>query len=175
VPAIYFHSLFGSRGWPEGVAQAGLSRTINREKLIQAELETELRDPRSLRARVYRRLSGLLQARAASAAFAPSAGQEILDCGDAVFGIRRNAADGSASALCFHNLTGRAQQVDLTAGLEPEVPSEPWIDLFNGQSLDLRAHRQLELSPHGVRWFAAERDAGRGGGRPLDGAGEAPR
>jgi len=175
VPAIYFHSLFGSRGWPEGVAQAGLSRTINREKLIQAGLETELRDPRSRRASVYRRLSGLLQARAASAAFAPSAGQGILNCGDAVFGIRRDAGDGSASALCFHNLTGRAQQLDLTAGLEPEVPSEPWIDLFTGRSLDLRAHRRLELSPHGVRWFAAERDAGRGGGRALDGVGEAPR
>jgi len=33
VPGIYFHSLFGSRGWLEGVRQTGHNRTINREKL----------------------------------------------------------------------------------------------------------------------------------------------
>ena len=33
VPGIYFHSLFGSRGWIEGVKQTGRNRTINREKL----------------------------------------------------------------------------------------------------------------------------------------------
>ncbi len=32
MPGIYFHSLFGSRGWIEGVKQTGHNRTINREK-----------------------------------------------------------------------------------------------------------------------------------------------
>jgi sucrose phosphorylase len=32
MPGIYFHSLFGSRGWLEGVGQTGRNRTINREK-----------------------------------------------------------------------------------------------------------------------------------------------
>ncbi len=55
VPGIYFHSLFGSRGWPEGVAQTGRNRTINRQKLALPALEAELADPRSLRAQVFRR------------------------------------------------------------------------------------------------------------------------
>jgi glucosylglycerate phosphorylase len=32
VPGIYFHSLFGSRGWREGAIQSGQNRTINRQK-----------------------------------------------------------------------------------------------------------------------------------------------
>jgi sucrose phosphorylase len=31
LPGIYFHSMFGSRGWLEGVKQTGHNRTINRE------------------------------------------------------------------------------------------------------------------------------------------------
>ena len=33
VPAIYAHSFFGSRNYPEGVAATGRYRSINREKL----------------------------------------------------------------------------------------------------------------------------------------------
>ncbi len=40
VPGIYFHSLFGSRGWPEGVAETGRARTVNREKLSLAPVGT---------------------------------------------------------------------------------------------------------------------------------------
>jgi len=42
VPGIYFHSLFGSQNWVEGVAQTGRSRTINRQKLGRDQLEREL-------------------------------------------------------------------------------------------------------------------------------------
>ncbi len=42
VPGIYFHSLFGSRGWPEGVTITGQNRTINRQKFDRAEVEREL-------------------------------------------------------------------------------------------------------------------------------------
>ena len=45
VPGIYFHSLFGSRGWPEGVAQSGHKRAINRQKIDRAEVERALNDP----------------------------------------------------------------------------------------------------------------------------------
>jgi sucrose phosphorylase len=37
VPGIYFHSLFGSRGWPEGFKQTGQNRTINRQKLSRSD------------------------------------------------------------------------------------------------------------------------------------------
>ena len=42
VPGLYFHSLFGSRGWPEGVTLTGQNRTVNRQKFDRAEVEREL-------------------------------------------------------------------------------------------------------------------------------------
>ena len=39
VPGIYFHSLFGSQSWAEGVRATGRARTINRQKLGEASLE----------------------------------------------------------------------------------------------------------------------------------------
>ncbi len=55
VPGIYFHSLFGLRGWPEGVRQTGQNRTINRRKCRRAELDEELAQAGSRPARVYAR------------------------------------------------------------------------------------------------------------------------
>ena len=73
VPGIYFHSLFGSRGWPEGVAQTGHNRTINRQKLARADLDAELADPGSRRAQVFGRYRGLLRARARHRPSTPTA------------------------------------------------------------------------------------------------------
>jgi hypothetical protein len=78
VPGLYFHSLFGSRGWPEGVNLTGQNRSINRQKFDRAEMERELGDPQSRRARVFARLKRLLEVRAASAAFAPHSPQDVL-------------------------------------------------------------------------------------------------
>ena len=44
VPGIYFHSLFGSRGWHAGVDLTGRNRTINRQKFAAAAFENELTD-----------------------------------------------------------------------------------------------------------------------------------
>ena len=71
MPGIYFHSLFGSRGWPEGVALTGQNRTINRQKFDRVEVERELHDSSSRRSRVFNRLKRLLEVRAGSTAFAP--------------------------------------------------------------------------------------------------------
>ena len=42
MPAIYLHSLIGSRSWRAGVERTGQNRTINREKLNLDDLEEEL-------------------------------------------------------------------------------------------------------------------------------------
>ncbi len=41
VPAVYIHSLLGSRNWTAGVEETGQARTINREKL---SADTSLRN-----------------------------------------------------------------------------------------------------------------------------------
>src|SRR5690606_27846364 len=71
VPGIYFHSIFGSRNWKKGVEQTGHNRTINRQKCLFDELQKELNNKNSLRAKVFKQYSALLKARRNSPAFHP--------------------------------------------------------------------------------------------------------
>ena len=109
VPGIYFHSLFGSRNWKEGVELTQHNRTINRQKLELAQLEAELAFPNSLRAQVFGRYRQLLATRAKSAAFHPHGGQKILDVGRGVFGILRTSPDSAQQVTCLQNVTAQAQ------------------------------------------------------------------
>jgi hypothetical protein len=111
LPGIYFHSLFGSRNWNEGVNLTRQNRTINRQKLDQAELEYELAHPGSLRSQVFRRFGQLLSQRAASAAFHPNGRQKILDMGPGVFAVLRSSPSGDKDILCIQNVTAQAQSV----------------------------------------------------------------
>jgi sucrose phosphorylase len=151
MPGIYFHSLFGSRGWPEGAALTGRSRTINRQKFLRADLESELADPGSLRAAVFRRYSGLLRARAASPAFNPYGGQQVLDGGPAVFALLRTAGD--ARVLCLQNVSDQP----CTTSLDPKGifgEANRVRDIITGQSVALSG--PLTLEPYQTLWLTAD-------------------
>ena len=126
LPGIYFHSLFGSRNWVEGVRQTGHNRTINRQKLDAATLEAELAAPESLRAQVFARYSRLLRQRAQSAAFHPHGGQEILEMGAGVFAAQRTSPDGSERVLCLQNVTAQVQSA-------ADYRLEAYQTLWNGK------------------------------------------
>ena len=105
VPGIYFHSLFGSCGWIEGVKQTGHNRTINREKCNLDVLQNELANENSLRSKVFRRYRHLLLVRGRTPAFHPHSAQKILDYHPSVFAIERNSPDGKSHAVCLHNVS----------------------------------------------------------------------
>jgi glucosylglycerate phosphorylase len=153
VPGIYFHSLFGSRGWPEGVAQTGRSRTINRQKLDLAVLEAELADPRSLRAQVFGRYAGLLRARASSQAFHPNGSQRAVSCGDAIFALLRTAPGRSATVLCLQNVSGRAQTA---RGATDALEARGLRDLITGRKWVAGEDGSIELAPYETLWLAKE-------------------
>lgn len=105
MPGIYFHSLFGSRGWMEGVQQTGRNRTINREKLQFNEIQSQLADENSLRSKVFTKYSELLKTRSSSPAFDPHGTQQIIDLHPSVFAVERTSPDGNARVLCLHNVS----------------------------------------------------------------------
>src|SRR5579875_1174138 len=128
VPALYLHSLLGSRGDRAGAEASGIPRRINRQKLASEDLERELAEPGSLRAMVVEGLSALLAKRRASAAFHPAGRQRVLDLDPRVFALLRTSPDGRQSALCLHNLspervtlqaTGQTLEDGLGVVLEP--------------------------------------------------------
>ncbi len=147
VPGIYFHSLFGSRGWPEGVQQTGRARTINRQKLALASLEAELGTAGSLRQRVFSGYRHLLLARAQSPAFHPHGSQQVIELHPAVFALWRRGPDGDNPAvLCLHNVSGQAVVV--------EIPAGQFRDLLSGERLAGPA--AVALRPYGVLWLEEE-------------------
>lgn len=129
VPGIYFHSLFGSRNWTDGVKTTGQNRTINREKMDRASLEKELAHPGSLRRLVFEGYRSLLAQRSANPAFHPHGGQEIFDAGPGIFAVLRTAPDDSAKTLCLQNVTGQSQAVALPQVTGKLAPYQTlWLD-----------------------------------------------
>ncbi len=152
LPGVYFHSLFGSRGWAEGVTRTGSNRSINRQKLRSENIESELADENSMRARVFHRLSHLLKVRAAHAAFDPYGGQRVLEFGSGVFAILREAR--GEQVLCLHNLTASSQVLIMNSG-ETLWPSPvEWRDLITGQTFSSGEKSPLALEPYQTLWLS---------------------
>ncbi len=153
VPGIYFHSLFGSRGWRAGVDQTGRNRTINRQKFDLPALERELADKTSLRHQVFRNYAQLLRARQKSAAFHPHGSQAVLDYGEAVFALLRLSPDGSKRVLCLHNISDRTQKVILDSKEIFGLFGGPLIDLISGHRLDDLLNDTVALQPYQTLWL----------------------
>ena len=142
VPGIYFHSLFGSRGWLEGVRQTGRNRTINRQKCQFEELQSQLADEDSLRSKVFSKYTQLLTARRTTSAFDPHSRQNVLDLHPAVFAVERIPPDGSTNVLCLHNVSRQAVSFSTTY--------QSGVDLFAGRQVYIA---QIFLKPYQVLWL----------------------
>jgi hypothetical protein len=129
VPGIYFHSLFGSRSWQEGLLIKQYNRAINREKLDRRDLELQLADPASLRSQVFNLHRRLLARRFSSPAFHPGGLQKTLDLGRGVFAVLRTSPDGSQSILCLQNITPQTQVV---VHINKVYNLEPYQTLWQG-------------------------------------------
>ena len=141
VPAIYFHSLFGSQNWTEGVKLTGHSRAINREKCQFDAIEHDLAKEFSLRSKVFTRYRQLLKARNGTSAFHPYGTQRILESHPSVFEIERISPDETSHVLCLHNISGNK----ITIETEHETAS----DLFTGQPV---RGSDVILEPYHYLW-----------------------
>ncbi len=153
VPGIYFHSLFGSRGWPEGVECLGHNRAINRQKLRRADLERELADSASRRAGVFQSLKRLLRARAKHNAFHPFGRQEVLGGNPAVFAVLRISPDGTRRALCLHNVTPSPQEVSFPLSRLRVTEKDRWRDMIDGTVFAPSKPFAVSLAPYQTFWL----------------------
>lgn len=156
LPGIYFHSLFGSRGWLEGPALTGSNRSINRHKLSLLELEDELAEG-GLRQAVFSRSLALLRARRASPAFDPYGNQSVLDCGKAVFGLLREA-HGGERAICLQNVSAQEQSVGglRLVAIRQLAGSGRLVELFPTLGRPYTFERELRLEPYQTLWLGIE-------------------
>ena len=153
VPGIYFHSLFGSRGWQAGVKKTGQKRSINRQKLNYDEIVLELESKNSRRAKIFSQLSQLLRIRTKNAEFSPNSEQSILDLDDRLFSLIRFLSTSNKAFLCIHNLSPDNVNgfVDLT---ELFANREINIDKCFGQDWVEKTEKGMKflIKPYSVIW-----------------------
>jgi sucrose phosphorylase len=155
VPGIYFHSLFGSRNWTDGVKETGRYRTINREKLPLEKLEGELSDTASLRHHIFQGYCKLLKARKNNPAFHPFGEQEILSVHLSVFGVLRTSLDQKTKTVCLHNVTRQKLRVSINLeGLALDKSTTLTDILSQKEFLAESQNLQIELAPFEVLWLS---------------------
>ena len=145
VPAIYIHSLLGSRNWTAGVQQTGRARSVNREKLAAADLDAQLARADSFRSRIFFRYCDLIRTRRRQAAFHPNAGLETLDLGPRVLAIKRYCETQRLFAI--FNISRDPVTVRLP---EADLPA-PLTDLVSGLVM---APDAIRLAPYQFAWLS---------------------
>ncbi|MGD2049769.1 MAG: alpha-amylase family glycosyl hydrolase, partial [Chloroflexota bacterium] len=157
VPGIYFHSLFGSRGWVEGVNETGRVRTINRQKLAFSQLEDELNNPRTLRSAIFQGYFHLIEQRKSNPAFHPNSSQRILFCHEGVFCLLRSSIDESSHVLCLHNVTRGLQEIFIDTSHLPFAKGTTLTDLISQRPIrSSKAKWKLKLEPYQVFWLEGQ-------------------
>lgn len=119
VPGIYFHSLFGSENWVEGIPENSERRTINREKLSAETLREELNTPGSRRQLIYQQYRKLLKIRKKHKAFHPKSGFKILELCPEIFAIIRGTKQ-TKTIMALFNVSSKTINLSLDNPLVPK-------------------------------------------------------
>ncbi len=114
VPAVYIHSLLGSRGDLAGMRETGQPRRVNRRRFELAGLQTELESMGSERQRTFDGITTLIRKRAELPAFHPRSGHRALDLHPGVFAVERRPMEG-APLLCLQEISGATCTVGIPA------------------------------------------------------------
>ena len=149
IPAIYIHSLLGTRNDHQRVENSGHNRAINRHQWDYQQLETKLADQDSSHHQVYNQLKQLVKIRRRQTAFHPNATQFTLHLGDQLFGFWRQSLDRQQSIFCISNISNQVQHLSL-ADINL-IDNEQWQDLISGQPCTPNA--QLPMQPYQTVWI----------------------
>jgi len=153
VPALYIHSLIGTRNDYEKLEQNNHNRDINRHQWNFESLQTALDETGSEHNLVFNRLKNIIQIRQQQKAFHPNATQFTLHMGEQLFGFWRQSDDRRQSIFCIYNVSDKVQTLllkDLNL-----ISTDQWKDLisekyFNDEDelLEIRPYQTLWISNH---------------------------
>lgn len=137
VPAIYYHSLLGSRNDYKGLEESGINRRINREKLEYDRICKELEED-SRRKAIFEGTKKLIEIRQQEKAFSPYAPQEILDLDERVFSLKR--INGDEEIVFIVNVTNKEVNIETD---------------FIGKDLltQKEINRKIALKPYEYLWI----------------------
>ncbi len=144
VPAIYIHSVLGSRNWLEGVRQTQSKRAVNREKLWVDDVLSQLKDPETFRSRIFYHFIHMIKTRRSQPAFHPKADFEILHIDPKVFVVTRRSKEQTIYTVT--NISSRRTKVSLSDAKAPRRMK----DLITGEVFPSDG---LALNPYQFLWL----------------------
>lgn len=152
MPAIYIHSLVGSRNDLDGVKETGRYRSINRERLQYERLRTELQQEGMLRNQVYKSLAELIGLRIKEPCFHPNAAQTVITCDHRLFTIKRTSLEGE-ELIALINVSDESVSVTLSQLQADWREGEEAVDLVTGTTVTWAGSLQLQVQPYQVMWI----------------------
>ncbi|MDX1618038.1 MAG: sugar phosphorylase [Balneolaceae bacterium] len=112
IPGIYFHNLTATRNNVSEAISTGHKRAINRKQWDYDDLIESLQDETTNTHRVMKRYKEMLRIRGDHPAFHPDAPQQIFDCGNDLFVLKRTSLDGNDAILSVSNITGNRLELN---------------------------------------------------------------
>ncbi|GAA0085861.1 sugar phosphorylase [Clostridium sp. CTA-7] len=139
VPAIYYHSLLGSKNDYKGLEDSGINRRINRERLEFSRISTELKlDER--RKKIFNRIKELIKIRKEHSAFSPFASQKVLNLGENIFALERFNEYTKEKITFIVNIDSKISKVNSIISGK---------DIITGREIS----SNIELKPYEFLWI----------------------
>lgn len=151
IPAIYIHSLTGTRNDYERMENSAHNRAINRHQWDYQECMARLENPSSPEFKIYQSLTSLLTIRCQQPAFHPNATQFTLDLGDQLLGYWRQSIDREQSIFCVSNISISPQSLSL--GDINLIDNQSWHDLITG-TVTSPDTQVLMMAPYQTVWIS---------------------
>lgn len=143
-PALYFHSLFGTRNDDDVYNATRQPRRLNRKKFEYNELRKLLENCSTHEARVFSKMKHLLKIRQTQTVFHPNSTQKVLRISRSIFSIIRGESD---YILVLINITDRKQSITLPT----EYAQSKFVNIIDNSILIYK----LEIRPFEVLWLKA--------------------
>ncbi|MDD5599803.1 MAG: hypothetical protein PHV82_17795, partial [Victivallaceae bacterium] len=150
IPALYYHTLFGSSSDRPAVEKTGLKRAVNRRKFNLPELENELTDPHSRTARIFSELKNIIAVRKSQPAFNPYCPAKIITLTEQLFAVLRATPDQKSTILTIHNLSAQTIWFRIPVRALP-VNYGSLQNLFTGEKISLS--ETISIAAFGFTWL----------------------
>jgi sucrose phosphorylase len=155
IPGVYFHSLTATGNDYSGVERTGHARAINRHRWDEAEMNRLLGDAQTPNGQVFRAYLSMLRTRREHQAFHPDAPQRVLALDEGLFGLERQALDGSEQIFCLYSFLDRSVRVDVSdlgeSGTAQPVTPLGWQELLKGKLPNEEG--EMVLEPYECLWL----------------------
>ena len=151
VPAIYIHSLLGTKNNIDGIQKGGENRIINRYQWDKHQLFNLLENNNSINCKIYKKINELLKIRINQPAFHPNSTQFTLNLGNKIYGLWRQDLERTQSIFCVSNITKDVIKFPLTS--INLIETEDWFDIITRNKIS-SINGKIEMNPYETLWIS---------------------